>query len=215
MSANHKQLPQGYAIRIPRHSDILRIICFYVNEIPQGQTIKQIIVSFFLFTAISFILLFLYTNSYLIANISILFSIVLSFISYIPLYLYWNKAITNKDCLVIYHKNQLCAIVVATSSNNYSYIKEIFVASLYRRKGLATYLMQKALENLSYPIYLLSIPKKHLIEFYNSLGFVLIDNNKLPTKIQRDLNLFNKRIKLQPMIMKNYNKIVDDQNYNR
>ena len=70
--------------------------------------------------------------------------------------------IKDKECLVICKQKKVCAVLVASNYRNYSYIKRLFVGSPYRRKGLAKYLMQKALNNLNYPIYLLSIPKLYL-----------------------------------------------------
>ncbi|BAY81421.1 hypothetical protein NIES267_08970 [Calothrix parasitica NIES-267] len=200
MSTNNK-LPLGYTIRVAHHSDISRILCFYTQEIYKKRTTRLTIIYFFLLTTIPYVLLVLYTRSYLTASISILFSAVLNSISYILIYSYWNKAITNRDCLIIFNKSKICAIMVATSYNNYSYIKEVFVASCYRRKGLATYLMQTALDKLNYPIYLLSISKKHLFDFYKSLGFIFADSNKLPAEIKSDLDMYNQTIKLRPMIM--------------
>ena len=198
---SNNKLPLGYSIRIACYSDISKILYLYTQEMYKQRTTRLMMIYYFLLTTIPLVLLFLYTRSYLTASISIFLSAILILISYILIYLYWNKAITNRDCLIIFNKSKICAIMVATSYNDYSYIKEVFVASYYRRKGLASYLMQLALEKLNYPIYLLSIPKKYLFNFYQSLGFVFADSNKLPAEIKSDLNMYNQTIKLRPMII--------------
>ena len=198
---SNNKLPLGYSIRVACSSDISRILCLYIREIYKKRTTRLMMIYFFLLTTIPLFILFFYTRSYLTASISILFSVILNLISYILIYSYWNKAITNRDCLIIFNKSKKCAIMEATSYNDYSYIKEVFVASYYRRKGLASYLMQLALDKLNYPIYLLTIPKKYLFDFYHSLGFVLADSNKLPAEIKSDLNMYNQTNKLRPMII--------------
>ncbi|MCJ8283217.1 MAG: hypothetical protein MJK14_26310 [Rivularia sp. ALOHA_DT_140] len=72
---------------------------------------------------------------------------------------------------------------------------------MHRRKGLAKCLMHNALNNLKYPIYLLSIPKMCLFDFYASLGFVFIKENQLPKELNKHLRDANSVIRLFPMII--------------
>ena len=60
------------------------------------------------------------------------------------------------------------------------------------------YLMQNGLNHLKYPIDLLSIPKKYLFNFYTSLGFVFIKENRLPEELKKHLNSI---IRLFPMVL--------------
>ena len=92
----------------------------------------------------------------------------------------------------------MCGFLIASKHHDFSYFIKIFIASSYRKKGLATYLMQNALEYLKYPIYLLSLPKIYLLSFYTSLGFKIIKKNQLPRELKKHTRGF---IRCFPMVL--------------
>ncbi len=198
MSTNNNKLLQGYTIRIARSSDIFKIYILFTEETLKGG-IQKLIFILCLPQIFMFVLRVWDISSLITSLASTLLSFSLTyFVFYIIYYLLWSQIINNKQCLIICYKNKVCGFLIASNYQKYSYIKSLFIGSRYRRKGLATYLIKRALDNLKYPIYLLSIPKNHLFDFYTGLGFVLIKEHQLPKELKKYLSNV---IRFFPMIL--------------
>lgn len=197
MSTNNK-FPQSYTIRIARSCDLHKIYILIAEEIFQVG-IKILII----FLCYLYIVMFYFKDwdidllIIFFASTSLSYGVIF-FVSYIIKYLFWNQFIKNKEYLIICSKNKVYGFIFASKFQKYSYINLLFVGSRYRRKGLATYLMKQALNDLKYPIYLLSVPRRYLFDFYTSLGFVFAKKNQLPKNLKKRRRI---AITLFPMVI--------------
>ncbi len=199
MSTNNKKLPRDYSVRVACNSDIWKIFAFYFNEFFQSTKGILTFTAIIALPLISTFFAAIINSFYLIFFVAALSYIVsVTSTCFIVIYCVWTRILKSKECLVIYDRKKICAVLVAFNYSNYSYIKILFVGSRYRRKGLAKCLMQSALNHFKYPIYLLSTPKMHLFDLYTSLGFVFIKENQLPKELKKHLSRF---VKLFPMII--------------
>ena len=197
MPSNSK-LPRDYSIRVARSSDIFKINILMTEEALKGGIKILIIISFFLCTFMFFIGVWDISSIIIFLISSLLMFGGSSFILYIINYFIWNHLISNKECLIICLRNKVCGFIIVSTYHKYSYIKLLFIGSSYRRKGLARCLMQNAFNNLIYPIYLISMPKKYLFEFYTSLGFRFINKNELPRELKKHTSCI---IRMFPMVL--------------
>ena len=192
------QLPLGYTIRVARSSDIFKINILMTEEALKSGIRTLIIISFFLCTFMFFLRVWDIPSIIIFLTSTLLIFSATSFILYIINYLIWTQILNNKECLIIYFRNQACGFIIASTYHDFSYIKLLFIGSSYRRKGLARCLMRNALNHLKYPIYLISMPKKYLFEFYTSLGFIFIKTNQLPKELKKHTSSI---VRMFPMVM--------------
>lgn len=216
MFGNYRELPPGYIVRRIRNSDIFDVIKFHLiesflrnNELhTQNERIKSL-KRLPVILGLTFIGIWSITSDFYFAlytTVSIIIIVILVVLG--TTYFVWKKNVNSGESLVIFHQQKICAVIAASNYNNYSYIDSLFVSSLYRRRGLGTYLFYRTSQNLNYPIYLLCLPEPYLVEFYSNLGFVAIEDNELPRKIReylRDLNQVNPDVASQfiPMVLEN------------
>ena len=199
MSTNNNQLPLGYSIRIARSSDIFKINLLMTEEALKSGINILIVFSFFLCTFMLFLGIWDILSIIIFLISTVLMFGASSFILYVINYLIWNQILNKKECLIICLRNKVCGFIITSKYNQYSYIKLLLIGSSYRRKGLARCLMQNALNHLIHPIYLISMPKNYLFEFYTSLGFIFIKKNQLPKELKKHLSSF---VRLFPMVLK-------------
>ncbi|MDY6900203.1 MAG: GNAT family N-acetyltransferase [Cyanobacteriota bacterium] len=197
MSTNNK-LPLGYTIRVARSYDISKINILMTEEALKGGIKILITISFFLCIFMFFIGVWDISSIIIFLTSTVLIFGTTSFILYITNYLIWIQILNKKECLIICFRNKVCGFIIASEYHKYSYIKLLFIASSYRRKGLAKYLMQNAFYHLKYPIYLISMPKNYLFKFYTSLGFTFIKNNQLPKELKKHTSSF---VRMFPMVI--------------
>ncbi|MDY6900131.1 MAG: GNAT family N-acetyltransferase [Cyanobacteriota bacterium] len=199
MFGNYQELSPGFIIRRIRNSDIFDVIKFYFiewflrdNELhTRDKTIKEIKKIPVIF-GLQFIGIWSITGDLYFAFDTTLFLLIFIILIVLgTIYYVWNKNVNSGKCLVIFHQNKICAVIAASSYNHYSYIDSLFISSLYRRRGLGTYLINRTKQNLDYPIYLLCFPEPYLVEFYSNLGFISIEDNELPRRIREYLDNFN------------------------
>ncbi|BAY81420.1 hypothetical protein NIES267_08960 [Calothrix parasitica NIES-267] len=197
MSTNNK-LPLGYTIRVARSSDIFKINILMTEEALKGGIKILIIISFFLCTFMFCVGVWDIPSIIIFLTSTLLIFSATSFILYIINYLIWNQILNKRECLIICFKNQACGFIIASIYHDFSYIRLLFIGSSYRRKGLARCLMQNAFNHLRYPIYLISMPKKYLFEFYTSLGFIFIKKNQLPKELKKHTSNI---VRIFPMVV--------------
>ena len=197
MSTNSK-LPRGYSIRVARSSDIFKINIFMTEEALKAGIKTLIIISFFLCTFMFFIGIWDISSIIIFLISALLMFGASSFILYIINYLIWTQILNKKECLIICLRNKVCGFIIASTYHKYSYIKLLFIGSSCRKQGLARCLMQNALNDFKYPIYLLSMPKNYLFEFYTSLGFIFIKKNQLPRELNKYVSNF---VRFFPMVI--------------
>ena len=199
MFGNYQELPPCFIIRRIRHSDIFDVMKFYFIESflrndelhTRDKTIKEI-KKIPVILALQFIGIWIITGDFYFAFYSTVSLVILLILIVLgTIYYVWDKNINSGQCLVIFHQNKICAVIIASSYNNYSYIDSLFISDLYRRRGLGTYLINRIKQNLDYPIYLLCFPEPYLVEFYSNLGFLSIEDNELPRRIREYLDNFN------------------------
>ena len=179
MFGNNQELPPRFIVRRIRNSDIIDVIEFGDNEssleYKKSQTISQSI-----FTdiplSVLLIVLSLIVGSFITALFyTVITIIVISLMMYTVNYFYWINNINSGECLAIYHRNQIRAVIATFNFDGGSYIKYLLVSNAYRRRGLGSGLISRIKQNLSYPIYVVCCPESCLVEFYSSLGFVAIE----------------------------------------
>ncbi|MEM7717511.1 MAG: GNAT family N-acetyltransferase, partial [Cyanobacteria bacterium P01_A01_bin.68] len=194
----NSKLPRVYSIRVARSSDIFKINILMTEEALKGGIKILIIISFCLCTFMFFIGIWDISSIIIFLISSLLMFGGSSFILYIINYFIWNHLISNKECLIICLRNKVCGFIIASTYHKYSYIKLLFIGSSYRKQGLARCLIQNALNNLIYPIYLISMPKNYLFEFYTSLGFKFIKKNQLPRELKKHTSSI---VRMFPMVL--------------
>lgn len=199
MFGNYRELPPGFIVRPIRNSDIFDVIKFHLiesflrnNELhTQNERIKSL-KRLPVILGLTFIGIWSITSDFYFAlytTVSIIIIVILVVLG--TTYFVWKKNVNSGESLVIFHQQKICAVIAASNYNNYSYIDSLFVSSLYRRRGLGTYLINRIKPNLDYPIYLLCFAEPYLVEFYINLGFLSIEDNELPRRIREYLDNFN------------------------
>ncbi|MEL6461527.1 MAG: GNAT family N-acetyltransferase [Cyanobacteria bacterium J06636_27] len=197
MSTNKNELPQDYVVRLARNSDMFQIYFLIIEK--AFIKIYHLIIALCFPQIIMFVLTVWNIDTLVVSlALSLLSFSITSFIFYIINYLFWNHIVKNEECLVICYKSKICGFLIALKHQEYSHIKSLFISRCHRKKGLATYLMQQSLKNLKHPIYLLSLPKMHLFDFYTSLGFVFMKENQLPKNLKKHTR---SPIRLFPMVL--------------
>lgn len=197
MSTNNK-LPLGYSIRVARSYDIFKINILMTEEALKSGIQILIIISFFFCTLMFFIGVWDINSIIIFLTSTVLMFGATSFILYIINYFVWNQILNKKECLIICFRNKVCGFILASDYQDFSYINLLCIDSNHRRKGLARCLMQNALNHLRYPIYLISMPKNYLFEFYTSLGFKFIKKNQLPRRLKKHTSSF---VRMFPMVL--------------
>ena len=194
MFGNYQELPPDFIVRRVRNSDISDVLKFLQNECStqRHESSKQIISLIMILIALVLRLIYLWLING--SSIIIFFHIFLRFfipflilcpIIWVMRYFHWSHIIQSGKCLLIRHQNKIRAFIATSNINNYSYIGLLIVSHSYRRRGLGTYLINRAKQNLNYPIYLFCLPEPGLVEFYNSNGFIVIEENQLPRRISK------------------------------
>lgn len=196
MFGNNRELPPGFITRRIRNSDISDVLKFLQNEYStqRDYSSKQVISLIIILIALALRLIYLWliNGSSIIIFFYIFLALFIPFLILCPIiwvmrYFHWSDMIQSGKCLLMRHQNEIRAVIITSKFNNYSYIGLLIVSNSYRRRGLGTYLISRVKQNLNYPIYLFCLPEPGLVEFYNSNGFVAIEENQLPRRISKTI----------------------------
>lgn len=183
MTKKSSPLPPGCVLRKANYSDTLNLTQKHLKNLGEMSSIF-LVVLLDIFPGILGLLF-----AFLLQDLSLFFFSVLMLIAspISSLILTWLiLSMSSSRYWVIECNGCLVAYTKFTISKEYSSVDSLFVESAWRKKGLASCLIKRVIQEAPKPTYLKPIYlicEKDLVRFYARFGFVSIPGKELPKSL--------------------------------